>query len=404
MRSDGPSRGGFVQPAAVQPPRRVPLWRNPTARAVAFQAVAIAVLLVLAVYLVSTTIANLEQRGIRSGFDFLENEAGFRIGETLIPYSPSDSYARAFLVGLLNTIHVSALGIVLATIIGILVGIARLSRNWLIARLASAFVETVRNIPLLLQLFFWYAAITGLLPAVRDAVAVLPGIYLSKSGLMFPVVKLGNAFPFVAIALLLGIVAAFAFRTWAKRRQDRTGERTPVLLVGTGLIVGFPIVAWLVSGAPLELDVPEKGRFTYSGGSSVTPEFLALLLGLTIYTSGFIAEIVRSGILAVPWGQTEAARALGLRQGRILRLVVLPQALRVIVPPLTSQYLNLTKNSSLAVAIGYPDLVSVANTSLNQTGQAIECISIMMAIYLTLSLSTSAFMNWYNRRVALVER
>ena len=404
MRSDGPSRGSLAQPAAVRPPQRVPLWRNPNVRAVAFQAVAIVAILLLAIYLVSTTMDNLEQRGIRSGFGFLDNEAGFRIGETLIPYSASDSYARAFLVGLLNTIYVSALGIVLATIIGIVVGIARLSRNWLIARLASAFVETVRNIPLLLQLFFWYAAITSLLPAVRDAVALLPGFYLSKSGLMFPVVKVGSAVPFIGIALLLGIVASLAFRVWAKRRQDRTGERTPVLLVNAALIVGFLFVAWLVSGAPMELDVPEKGRFTYSGGSSVTPEFLALLLGLTIYTSGFIAEIVRSGILAVPWGQTEAARALGLGRGPILRLVVLPQALRVIVPPLTSQYLNLTKNSSLAVAIGYPDLVSVANTSLNQTGQAIECISIMMAIYLTLSLSTSAFMNWYNRRVALVER
>lgn len=404
MRSDGSSRGSVAEPAAVRPPQRVPLWRNPNVRAVAFQAVAIVAILLLAVYLVSTTMANLEQRGIRSGFGFLNNEAGFRIGETLIPYSASDSYARAFLVGVLNTVYVSALGIVLATIIGIVVGIARLSRNWLIARLASAFVETVRNIPLLLQLFFWYAAITSLLPAVRDAVALLPGFYLSKSGLMFPVVKVGSALPFIAAALLLGLLASLAFGVWAKRRQDRTGERTPVLLVGVTLIVSFPFVAWLVSGAPMELDVPEKGRFTYSGGSSVTPEFLALLLGLTIYTSGFIAEIVRSGILAVPWGQTEAARALGLGQGPILRLVVLPQALRVIVPPLTSQYLNLTKNSSLAVAIGYPDLVSVANTSLNQTGQAIECISIMMAVYLTLSLSTSAFMNWYNRRVALVER
>lgn len=390
--------------ATLRPARSVPLWRNPDARAIAFQAIAIVGIILLAVYLVSTTLTNLEQRGIRSGFGFLDNEAGFRIGETLIPYRASDSYAHAFLVGVINTVYVSMLGIVLATIIGVVVGISRLSHNWLIARLASAFVETVRNIPLLLQLFFWYAAITSLLPAVSDAVIVLPGFFLSKSGLMFPVLDFGIVLAFMGVALVLGVAAAVGYSKWAKKRQDRTGEQSPVFLVGAALIIGLPILAWLLGGAPTSVDIPEKGRFTYTGGSSVTPEFLALLLGLTIYTSGFIAEIVRSGILAVPWGQTEAASAIGLSRGRVLRLVVLPQALRVIVPPLTSQYLNLTKNSSLAVAIGYPDLVSVANTSLNQTGQAIECISIMMAIYLTLSLSTSAFMNWYNRRVALVER
>jgi general L-amino acid transport system permease protein len=385
-------------------PAPVPFWRNPTARAVAFQAAAILLVLLAALYLVSTTIHNLQVRGIRSGYGFLNNEAGFRIGEHLIPYTPASSYGRAFLVGVINTLYVSILGIILATVIGTVVGIARLSSNWLVAKLASAYVETVRNIPLLLQLFFWYSAITGLLPPVSAALGLLPGFYLSKSGLMYPVPVYSPVYAFMGLAFLCGCAAAVMFAKWARRRQELTGARAPVLWVSLGAILGLPLLVWLAGGAPTEFDVPTRGRFTFAGGSTVTPEFLALLMGLTIYTAGFIAEIVRSGILAVPWGQTEAAAALGLRRGLVLRLVVLPQALRVIVPPMTSQYLNLTKNSSLAVAIGYPDLVSIANTSLNQTGQAIECISIMMAIYLTISLSISAFMNWYNRRVALVER
>ncbi len=395
--ADMPTRRSGTAPS-------VPLWRNPAARAVAFQAIAIVAVILVAVYLVSTTIHNLEVRGIRSGYGFLDNEAGFRIGEHLIPYSPSDSYGRAFLVGVLNTLHVALIGIVLATAIGTVVGIARLSGNWLIARLASVYVETVRNIPLLLQLFFWYSAITGLLPPVSAAIGLLPGVYLSASGLMYPVPVYTPVYAFMVLAFVCGCAATVLFARWARRRQELTGERAPVLWVGLGAIVGLPLLVWLAGGAPTAVDVPTRGRFTFSGGSSITPEFLALLMGLTIYTAGFIAEIVRSGILAVPWGQTEAAVALGLRRGLVLRLIVLPQALRVIVPPMTSQFLNLTKNSSLAVAIGYPDLVSIANTSLNQTGQAIECISIMMAIYLAISLSISAFMNWYNRRVALVER
>ena len=382
----------------------VPLWRNPAARALVFQALAILLVIAAGIYLVSTTIHNLQVRGIRSGYGFLGNEAGFRIGEHLISYQASDSYARAFLVGVLNTLHVSVIGILLATVIGTVIGIARLSTNWLVSRLASVYVETVRNIPLLLQLFFWYSAITGLLPPVSAAIGLLPGLYLSKSGLMYPVPVYTPVYAFMGLALLCGCAAAVLFAKWAKRRQEQTGRRAPVLWVGLGAVLGLPVLVWLAGGAPTDFDVPTRGRFSFTGGSSVTPEFLALLMGLTIYTAGFIAEIVRGGILAVPWGQTEAAAALGLRRGLVLRLVILPQALRVIVPPITSQYLNLTKNSSLAVAIGYPDLVSVANTSLNQTGQAIECISIMMAIYLVISLSISGFMNWYNRRVALVER
>ena len=392
------------RPARQVRPASVPLWRNPAARAVLFQALAIAAVILAAIYLVTTTMHNLQVRGIRSGYGFLNYEAGFRIGEHLIPYSATDSYARAFVVGVLNTLYVSILGIIFATVIGTVIGIARLSTNWLVGKLASAYVELVRNIPLLLQLFFWYSVITGLLPPVSAALGILPGFYLSKSGLMYPVPNYTPVYAFMGLALVCGCALAVLFAGLARRRQELTGQQAPVLWVSLAIIIGLPLLVWLVGGAPTEVDVPTRGRFTFTGGSSVTPEFLALLLGLTIYTAGFIAEIVRGGILAVSWGQTEAASAIGLRRGQVLRLVVLPQALRVIVPPMTSQFLNITKNSSLAVAIGYPDLVSVANTSLNQTGQAIECISIMMAIYLTISLSISAFMNWYNRRVALVER
>ena len=296
------------------------------------------------------------------------------------------------------------IGIVLATLIGVVVGISRLSGNWLVARLASVYVEVTRNIPLLLQLFFWYTIVTQLLPAVREALEPLPGVVLSKSGLQFPIIVGDPAHLPVLGVLALSVVAAFVYRHRAYRRQLETGQEPRLLLPMLAIICLPALAVFLVTGAPLDLDVPEFTRFNYRGGASVTPEFLALLLGLSIYTAGFIAEIVRSGILAVPWGQTEAAAALGFRRSLQLRLIVLPQALRIIVPPTTSNYLNLTKNSSLAVAIGYPDLVSVGNTTLNQTGQAIECISIMMAIYLTISLLISAFMNWYNRRIALVER
>ena len=379
-------------------------WRNPDVRAVIYQVLALLLVILIGTYLVSITMHNLEVRGIRSGFGYLEHEAGFRVGETLISFTAADSYGRAIIVGLLNTLRVSIIAIVLATIIGTVVGIARLSKNWLLAKLASGYVELVRNIPLLLQLFFWYSAITGLLPAVSAAAELLPGIYLSKSGLMYPVPVESPAHLWMAIAFAVAVVASVLYSRWAKARQEATGIRPPVVRVVALLIVGLVAVAWLAGGAPTAFDAPAKSRFTYTGGASISPEFLALLLGLTIYTAGFIAEIVRSGILAVAWGQTEAASSLGLRRGLVLRLVVLPQALRVIVPPMTSQYLNITKNSSLAVAIGYPDLVSVTNTTLNQTGQAIECISIMMGIYLTISLAISLTMNWYNKRVALVER
>lgn len=382
----------------------VALWRNPSFRSIFYQLVVIAGVIVLAVYLVSNTLYNLDQRSIRTGFGFLEREAGFYIGESLIEYEASHSYGRAIVVGILNTLQVSFLGIVVATIIGTIVGVARLSHNWLVARLASAYVEAVRNVPLLLQLFFWYSVVTGLLPSSREALSPMAGVYLSSSGLNFPVPVAHPVHSFMTYAFIAGCVGTWLYYRWAKGRQAATGQQLPLLWPTLGFIVGLPLVVWLLGGAPTALDMPEFKTFRFQGGSNVSPEFLALLAGLSLYTAGFIAEIVRSGIIAVPWGQTEAASALGLRRGLVLRLVLLPQALRIIVPPTTSQYLNLTKNSSLAVAIGYPDLVSISTTTLNQTGQAIEAISIMMLIYLTISLSISAFMNWYNWRIALVER
>lgn len=379
-------------------------WRNPTIRGILAQVLVLGVVALVIAYLVDNTLTNLEERRIRTGFSFLEQEAGFAIGESVISFAPSDSYARAFTVGVLNTLKVSLIGIVLATIIGVLIGIARLSSNWLIAKLASAYVEVTRNIPLLLQLFFWYAVITILLPPVRQALEPLPGFVLSKSGMQFPVLIYEPAQIPLLIVFVLSIIVAFIHARREKRKQLDTGREPRLALPVLGILLAPVTVMALILGTPLQFDVPEFRTFNYQGGGSVTPEFLALLLGLSIYTAGFIAEIVRSGILGVAWGQSEASAALGFRRTLQLRLIILPQALRMIVPPTTSQYLNLTKNSSLAVAIGYPDLVSIANTSLNQTGQAIECIGIMMAIYLTISLLISAYMNWYNKRIALVER
>lgn len=388
----------------VPPPPRGSLWHNERFRNVLYQVLAVVLLLALWLFLISNVLTNLEERSIRTGFGFLQREAGFRIGESLIAYSAESSYGRAYVAGIINTLRVALIGIVLASFIGILLGIARLSPNWLIVQLASVYIETIRNIPLLLQLFFWYAVVTGVLPPVRQALTLLPGVYLSKSGLMFPAVMPHPIYPYVMGAFVAGCLLAWVIARRAKRHLEQTGQRRSALLPGLGCMIGLPTVVWLIGGAPTELDVPALTRFTFKGGNTITPEFLALLLGLTTYTAAFIAENVRGGIQAVPWGQTEAASALGLRRSTALRLVILPQALRIIIPPTTSQYLNLTKNSSLAVAIGYPDLVSVTNTSLNQTGQAIECIAIMMAVYLSISLTISLIMNWYNSYVALVER
>jgi general L-amino acid transport system permease protein len=379
-------------------------WNDPRVRALVYQAVAVLLVLALLGYLVGNTVDNLRRQNIASGFGFLDLEAGFAISESPISYTAADTYGRAFLVGLLNTFKVAALGIVLATALGVLVGVARLSSNWLVARLATAYVELLRNIPLLLQLFVWYGVITVSLPMPREALSPFAGVYLSNRGFQIPGLNPNSAYTAMGIALLAGLVAAIALRRWSKALQERTGRQFPIFSVGLGLILGLPLLAWLLGGAPIDLEMPQKSRFNITGGLALSPEFAALLLGLSTYTSAFIAEIVRSGVLAVSWGQSEAALSLGLTRTQTLRLVVLPQALRIIVPPTTSQYLNLVKNSSLAVAIGYPDLVSIGNTTLNQTGQAVEAVAIFMAVYLLISLVISSFMNWYNRRIALAER
>jgi len=390
--------------ATAARPKRPPPWRNPTVRGIAFQVLFVAAVIAVGAILVHNTLDNLKRQNIATGFGFLGREAGFAIGESLITYSPADSYARVFLVGLTNTLYVAALGIVLATVLGTVAGLARLSGNWLIAKLAQIYVETFRNIPLALQLFFWWGLLRGSAPAPRQAWQPLPDVFVSNRGIVFPVPQEDPAHPWMLGGLLVGILAAWAISRWARARQARTGRQFPSGWAGLALILGLPFAVFLAAGMPLSLDVPALQGFNFSGGTAVSPEFAALLIGLVIYTGSFVAEIVRAGILAVSWGQSEAALALGLTQWQRMHLVVLPQALRVIVPPMTSQYLSLTKNSSLAVIIGFPDLVSVANTTINQTGQAIEGITMIMAVYLAISLLISLFMNLYNRAVALVER
>jgi general L-amino acid transport system permease protein len=374
-------------------------------RRVAFQVAALGAVAFVAYWVVNNVAENLRRQNIASGFDFLGRTSGFDVAQSLIEYSNLSTYGRAFWVGLLNTVLVAGLGIVAATLLGFVIGIARLSSNWLVARLATAYVEIVRNLPLLLQLFFWYFAVLKNLPAPRQSYALPGGAYLSVRGLYLPAPVPEPGFGLVLGALTAGIVVALLLWRWARRRQALTGERFPLFWASLAAVVGLPLAAFLAAGRPLTFDYPELGGFNFRGGIAVLPELIALLLGLAIYTASFIAEIVRAGILGVPKGQTEAAQAVGLSRGQTLRLVVIPQAARIIIPPLTSQYLNLTKNSSLAVAIGYPDFVSVfAGTVLNQTNQAVEVVLMTMGVYLALSLLTSLFMNWFNRRVALVER
>ncbi len=386
-----------------QAPKRRLSWNDPGVRAIIYQGLILALVGFAVWYLVSNTLHNLAARNISTGFGFLQREAGFAIGESIIPYTPADTYGRAIWVGLINTLRVSVVGIIAATLFGTLLGIARLSKNWLLSRVASAYVEVMRNIPLLLQLFFWYAIITESMPGPRQALNPLPGIFISNRGLKLPSLQ-GDALDWMVAGLALAIVGILLIAHWARKRQDATGKIFPLVRVGLALLIALPVAGWLLSGASLTVELPELKGFNFIGGLSLSPEFTALLAGLVMYTSAFVAEVVRSGIQSVNQGQWEAAGAIGLSRARMLRLVILPQALRVIVPPMTSQYLNLTKNSSLAVAIGYPDIVSVVNTTLNQTGQAIEGILIIMAAYLTVSLSISVFMNWYNKRIALVER
>lgn len=387
--------------ASVQPSL---LYRSEV-RQVIYQVLLIAGLLFAGWWVVNNVAENLQRQNIASGFDFLDRTSGFDISQTLIQYSNVSTYGRAFWVGLLNTLLVAVIGIAFATIVGFLIGIARLSSNWIIARLATVYVEVVRNVPLLLQLLFWYFAVLKNLPPPRQSLALIGGGYLNVRGLYVPAPVAQSGFGAVIVACLIGIAATVGLYAWVRLRQMRTGQQFPMLWSSLGLIVGLPAAVYLVLGSPLHWEYPVLKGFNFQGGMVMQPEFVALLLGLSIYTASFIAEIVRAGILGVPKGQKEAAKALGLTNGQMLRLVVVPQAARIIVPPLTSQYLNLTKNSSLAVAIGYPDFVSVfTGTVLNQTGQAVEVILMTMGVFLTLSLLTSAFMNWFNQRVALIER
>ncbi|HEV2678091.1 MAG TPA: amino acid ABC transporter permease [Aliidongia sp.] len=380
------------------------IWNNPTVRGVFWQIALIVAVVGSIYYLAHNAFENLERQHIASGFGFLDREAGFDISEKLVQYEPSDTYRDAFVVGLLNTFEVAGLGVVLATILGTLIGIARLSKNWLLSRMAQTYVELWRNLPLLLQLFFWYALLHVTAPGPRDAWHPLPGVFISNRGLMFPTPEANPTHKFMWIAFFVGIIATIALDWWGRKRQETTGKPFPIVGAGLGLIIGLPLIVFLATGAHMKLDLPSLQGFNFAGGASFSPELTALLIGLVVYTASYIAEIVRSGILAVNLGQSEAAGALGLRGGLILRLIVLPQALRIIIPPMTSQYLNLTKNSTLAVAIGFPDLVFVANTQMNQTGQAIEGIGIIMATYLAISLSISLLMNIYNARIALKGR
>jgi len=378
---------------------------RPEVRQALYQIVLVVALVALFAILITNTATNLRTQNIASGFGFIDRTAGFDVSQHLIDYDNSMTYGRAFLVGLLNTLLVAGLGIVLATVIGFIIGISRLSTNWLVARLATVYVEVIRNVPLLLQLFFWYFAVLKSLPGPRQSYTLPGGGFVNVRGLYLPAPVPQPGFDAVWLALVIGIVASIAIHLLARRRQMLTGHQFPVLWTSLALIVLLPLGVFLFLVLPLVFDYPELKGFNFQGGMVMQPEFLALLLGLSIYTASFIAEIVRSGIQGVSKGQKEAALAIGLSKGQSLRLVVIPQAMRIIIPPLTSQFLNLTKNSSLAVAIGYPDLVSVwSGTVLNQTGQAVEVILVTMCVFLTISLIVSAFMNWFNKHMALVER
>lgn len=367
-----------------------------------------AALLLLVAFLIygaaTNAYVNLQRQNVALGWGFLENTAGFAISQTLIEYSELSTYFDAFVVGLLNTLLVAALGIVFASILGFVIGIARLSPNWLVAKLALVYIEFIRNVPLVLQLVFWYTAVLGALPAPRQSLSVADAFFLSNRGLLVPRILLDENFVFVLWAFVLAIVIAIGLRLYSRQLQAATGRRLPVLRAGLASILVVPVLAYYAAGQPVTLDYPQLQGFNFTGGTQMLPEFVALLLGIVLYTAAFIAEIVRAGVQAVPKGQLEAAYASGLARRHVLRLVVVPQALSLIIPPLTSQYLNLIKNSSLAVAVGYPELFTVAGTINNQTGQAIEVIVITMGVYLLLTLGTSALMNIYNARMALVER
>jgi general L-amino acid transport system permease protein len=395
------------RPATTQtsaPAQRRWSWRSRTLRGLAYQVLALAVIAAAAWFLIHNTLANMRVRGIQSGFDFLAGAAGFDIGESIIPYESSDPYWKAFAVGVLNTLRVAVIGIVLTTLIGALAGVGRFSRNAIVRAICYGYVEMFRNIPVLLQLIMWYILFTEVLPPISEAIQLAPGVYVSKSGMSFPwpVWEAGHAI--ALLGAIVGFVIAALYRRRARAIFAATGRPLPTLWPSLAIVLGGALLGWLIGGAPATFDVPVKGEVIVAGGAAMTPEFVSVLVGLVLYTGTFVAEVVRAGIQSVPHGQVEAAAALGLSRLQQMRLVILPQALRVIIPPMTNQYLNLTKNSSLAVAIGYPDIVSISNTAINQTGRAVECIAVIMAVYLALSVATSALMGWYNKRAAIRER
>ncbi|OBZ94039.1 amino acid ABC transporter permease [Pararhizobium polonicum] len=380
------------------------ILNDPKVRGIIYQAVTLLLLAAFIYWVTTNTIENLKRANIASGYGFLNGRAGFDVGQSLIAFSSDSTYGRALVVGFFNTILVAVTGIITATIIGFLVGIGRLSKNWLIAKLSMVYVEVFRNIPPLLVIFFWYSGVLAVLPQPRESLALPLDMYINNRGLAFPKPVFESGAQFTFYALVIAVIASIFFARYASKLQMETGKRLPVLWTVLGLVIGLPLLTLIATGTPISFDVPIAGKFNLTGGSVVGPEFLSLFLALSFYTAAFIAEIVRAGIRGVSHGQSEAAHALGVRPGLTTRLVVVPQAMRIIIPPLTSQYLNLTKNSSLAIAIGYADLVAVGGTILNQTGQAVEIVSIWIIVYLTLSLSTSLFMNWFNAKMALVER
>ncbi len=388
----------------IDGPPKVAFFNDPKVRSIGVQAILIAVIIFFGWQMVQNTLANLERANIASGWGFLDTTAGFDLSFTLIPYSESSTYGRAITVGVLNTLLVAFCGILTATIIGFVVGVMRLSKNWLVAKVAEIYIEVARNIPLLVQMFIWYKVVLAALPNPRDAWSIGGTVFLSNRGITIPRFIWGEGAWMIVVAVFAAIVGIVFLRKWAHKRQEATGEQFPVFLTSLAIFFGLPLLTYFALGAPVEFEFAEQGNFNLRGGVGLVPEFAALYFALSVYTASFIAEIVRSGILAVNRGQTEASYALGLRPNPALRLVVIPQAMRVIIPPLASQYLNLTKNSSLAVAIGFPELVAAGGTVMNQSGQAVEIIVIWMAVYLTISLLTSAFMNWFNSRMKLVER
>ena len=353
----------------------------------------------------NNTLTNMEARGIRTGFGFMSQPAGFDILLSLIPFEATDSYGRTFFVGLLNTLLVSVISIIFATLLGFVVGVSRLSSNWLVAKVATIFVETFRNIPLLLQIFFWYFAVLATLPGVRNSISIADSIFVNVRGLSVPKIVWEAGSGIVLYALLAAIAGTFFLSRWAKKRQESTGQLFPLLWSNLGLLIGLPLLAFIITGMPASIEVPSLQGFGFKGGLTLIPELVALSIALSVYTASFIAEAVRAGVQSVSHGQVEAAAALGLPSAKVLRFVTIPQALRVIVPPLNSQYQNLIKNSSLAMAIGYPDLVAVfMGSTLNQVGQAVEIVFLTMLVYLLINLTLSLFMNWYNAKIKLVER